>query len=361
MTGPSIRSLGASALLLVVSLALGCNDILGIGDPQLAPDDPGGSGGQGGVTGSGGEVSGGSGGGDLPGPCHPDGCTTVESDCLALEDNTGKSLYGLRVQQASIWKPDAFASGLEYAAISQAMTMSAPACYLAGGGTISWIIEFDEQLGQGRVGSAKPVTDPAGPYAFVDELIEVAPGVFWNVAPGIISASVDADGTITSTVIESLLMPLYLDQAATDFILMPVRKARLYDAKISADRNCIGSHNDFGLSPDNGCLPDLALGIKSFVDGSKLDGYIVLEEADDIIVTTFGLNRSLCVILAQDTGEFSDGGSPQRCARQQPANNIKFPGDWCSTTNTGATPSCHDAVYFGLAFAASGVIVDHGS
>src|SRR5262249_39180808 len=145
-------------------------------------------------------------------------------------------------------------------------------------------------------------------------------------------------------------LPLYLDQAGDQFVLVPLREGHLYDAKMSADQNCVGSFNEYGLDPDSGCLPNLGRDLHSFVNGGKIEGYILLEEADDLIITAFGLNRSLCVLLAQEP-QFSDGGSPQRCDRVNGV--IQFPGDWCAATNSGADPQCHDAVYFGASFAAS--------
>ena len=111
------------------------------------------------------------------------------------------------------------------------------------------------------------------------------------------------------------------------------------------------------MSKDNGCLPDLFADRKPWLEGGKLEGYVLLEEANDIIVTAYGLNRSLCLVLAQDVGEFGDGGSPARCAYKDGA--IKFPGDWCSTTNSPANPNCHDGAYFGFAFAASAAIINN--
>ncbi len=333
-------------------LVLGCSRVLGIVAPRLATSDTGGAGG---MTSTGG---GGTGGEEPPPPCHPDApiCNQVDSECLALEDNSDKDVFGLRVQSLDIWKPDAFATDPEYTAIMQSLTLDLPECYLQGGGTINWILQLDTTTGTGMLGASNPGADPFDGYTFVDEIVEFEPGVQFNVAPAFLSAAIDGEGNIDTSVIESIVIPIYLDQGASIFILMPVHKARIYDAKISADRNCIGRHNGDGLNPADGCLPDFVNGPKAFIHAAKLDGYILLEEADDVIVEIFGLNRSLCVILSQDPGEYSDGGDPQHCLLL--AGEIKFPGDWCSATNSGATPACHDAVYFGTAFAASGVKIN---
>ncbi|RLB63746.1 MAG: hypothetical protein DRI90_06170 [Deltaproteobacteria bacterium] len=339
------------------ALLAGCNQVLGIGDPQLDTTVTGGAGGTGGVGGVT-TTGGGGSGGELPPLCHPDApiCNQVESDCLALEDNSEKDVYGLRIQSLDIWKPDAFATDPEYTAVMQSLTMNLPECYLQGGGTINWILELDTTTDTAKFGASKPIEDLSDGYTFVDEIVEFEPGIQFNVAPAFLSATVDDQGTIAASVAESIVMPIYLDQAATMFILLPIRKARIYDATISADRNCIGTHNAEGLILQDGCLPDFTNGPKAFLHDAKFDGYILLEEADDVIVEIFGLNRSLCVILAQDSAEYSDMGDPEHCNLLD--GKIKFPGDWCSTTNSGATPSCHDAVYLGSALAASGVKIN---
>jgi hypothetical protein len=175
------------------------------------------------------------------------------------------------------------------------------------------------------------------------------------VAPAIASITISPEGVVTSSDVDNLTMPLYLDQAGTSFVLVPLRQGHLFETTLSPDRQCVGSFDGWGLDPAAGCLPNLGEGIHSFVNGGKLEGYILLEEADDIIVTAFNLNRSLCVLLAQEP-RFSDGGTPQRCDRVNGV--IQFPGDWCAATNAGADPQCHDAVYFGASFAASAVKIN---
>jgi hypothetical protein len=346
---------------LGILMLVGCNQILGIGDPQLDPATggagPGGSGASSGTAGAG-AAGGSSAGGEAP--CAPTAsvCTAVDSDCIAVHDNVGLDNFGLRIAQMTIFKPDAFASGLEYGAITQALTMNLPDCHLAGGGTINLLVELDATTQTARIGGAKPVADPLDGYTFVNEVVEVAPQVFLNVTPAQISGVIDeSTGQVETDLIDSLIVPLYLNQAATDFIMVPIRQARVYDARISDDRNCVGSFNATELDPDKACLPELNKGIKSFLEEAKLDGFVSLEEADDIIVTIFGLNRSLCVILAQDVGEFGSGSNPTVCARKGDGT-IKFPGDWCSATNSPADPSCNDAARFFISFAASGVKIN---
>ena len=59
----------------------------------------------------------------------------------------------LRVQQITIFKPDALSSGLEYQAITQAMTMNLEECNLFGGGTINLLVEMDAANETARIGT----------------------------------------------------------------------------------------------------------------------------------------------------------------------------------------------------------------
>ncbi|MCA9622834.1 MAG: hypothetical protein KC731_27635, partial [Myxococcales bacterium] len=298
------------------------------------------------------------GGGSPPLPCTPDptACPAADLECLALRDNAGLDRFGLRVQQMTIFKPDAFVSGLEYTAITQALTMNLPSCYLAGGGTINLLVEMDRAAGMATIGGAKPVADPFDGYSFASEMVEVSPGVFYDVSPKSVAAVVEPNGMFSTSEIGAVTLPLYLDQAGTSVILMPIHEARAFDVQLSNSQNCVGTFNAGELDPGKGCLPELNKDIKSFVEGGKLDGYVSLEEADEIVVTAYGLNRTLCVVLAQDVGEFGTGSNPTRCARKTDGS-IKFPGDWCAATNSPADPSCSDAARFFVSFAASGVTI----
>lgn len=353
----------ASALAAALWLGTACVQILGIGDPQLGS-------GQGGSAGSGGTVVGGSGGasagnggqggtgGSATYPCTPTGevCTQVPSDCLALVDNASREKQGFRIQHVTMYQPEAFASDtVEGWAILNAITMNLPDCQLEGSGTLDWLIELDTTSSIIRVGAAKPVADPTQGYTFVDETIDWE-GVPFVVTPRSILTSIGEDGTIDAETIDQIVLPIYLDQAATQMIMMPIHQLRIYDAKLSADHNCIGHYNAEGLDPGNNCKPDEAGGVPAFIDGAKTDGYITLEEADQVIITAFGLNRSLCVELSGDAGTWGDGGSPVRCERESGA--IRFPGDWCSATNGPADGSCFDAMRFDQGIAAAAIQIN---
>jgi hypothetical protein len=354
------------ALLVIGTLAgaASCSLVLGIGDPSLDP--AGGTGGKGGSTGdtvtsaqsttgaSTSSAAAGTGGGPMTYPCTPTDpvCTAVKSDCLAVYDNTGKSSFSLRVGQIDFYQPVAFTGTLEQAAFLASVTMNLPKCNLKGSGTFSWLVTLDKTANTFTVGAAKPPADPHDGYSYVNEMIDSG-GQLFNIAPSKGPMTLDADGTVHADTIENIILPAYLNAQATSLILVPLHKVRVLETTLSPDQNCVGSYNAAGLKKSSGCLPDVNQGISAFNIGGKLDGYIDLEEADKIIITPFGLNRSLCVLLSNSAGVYGDGGSPAHCKRDQ--GKIKFNGDWCGATNQPADAVCYDSVAFYAGFAGSGV------
>lgn len=368
----SLRAPAAALLAAAAALtAASCSLVLGIGEPSLDPTGAGGAGGSatvttaavttaGSTTASSG--TGGSGGGEVTYPCSPTNpvCNQVKSDCLAVYDNKDKTSFGLRVGQLNFIKPEAFKGTIEKAAFTTSVTMNLPKCNLKGSGTFSWLVQLDTAAHTFKLGTSKPPSDPHDGYSFVNESF-TQDGQTYQIAPVSGAATVAADGSVLADTLETLLLPAYLNSQATDALLIPLHKVRIWDTetKISSDHNCIGRYNAAGLKPSDGCLPNINEYIDAFIPGGRIDGYILLEEADKIIITSFGLNRSLCVLLSGSAGAFGDGGSPAKCKRD--AGKIRFGGDWC--TNIGpptfaqgpATASCYDAVVFDVQFAASAV------
>jgi hypothetical protein len=274
-------------------------------------------------------------------------CVKVKSDCIALEDYSASKTPVLRMAQLAMTKPDALAgSGVVPKVVANAVTMNLPACYLEGGGTFSWLLQFDETTGKLKTGGAKPVDDPSAGYAFVDEMI-MQGGKSFHVAPIELDAAVGSDGTFAATKGIDLLVPIYLDAAATQIVLLPLKQA-LLKGVLSADNNCIGKFNSDTLQQDNNCLSDSTH--PAFTKGASLDGYITLEDADTVELTT--PPETLCVLLSGDADKYGDGSSPvNKCKRT--GGVIDFKGDWCDSTN--AAGGCGDSVKLGGEFAASAV------
>lgn len=336
----------------------GCADILGIGDPK--PDPLGGAGGGGSAvatsgpttTSSGNPTTTGSGG---AAPCaltNPQ-CLQIESDCVALIDNRNLTDFTLRMGQVQFYKPDAFTGTFEMGLILNSLVLNLPACHLTGSGTFSWLVELNTQTGQYTVGTSKPVPDPKNGFSFVNETISLS-GQMFNIKPTSGAFTLGPDGTLNADALDFLYLPVYLDAQGNNVMLIPVHQLHIYETILTPDQNCIGKFNEWGLSPANGCDPDYAQNSYPFISGGKVEGYILLEEADDVVITAYALNRSLCVLLSPSAAVYGDGGNPQHCERD--ANgNIKLPGDWCSMTNSPADPSCHDAMKVKADVAASAV------
>lgn len=286
------------------------------------------------------------------GTCAPGaGCPAVESECIALVDNTGKDKFALRITQLSLSRPAALTNQVITTLLAQGVTLNLPNCLseagpasLKGDGMFSWVLEFDKASGMLRTGGASPEADPTQGYCFVNETIQNIP-----VSPFTVSAPIDGSGKFEIAMGMDVTVPIFQpNNAAT--ILLPLSKARIFNATISSDNNCIGKFNAEGLSPNNLCLPEDAA--PRYIDGADLDGYVTLENADDVMVDA--LKQSLCVLLSADTPTYGDGMG--HCKRDA-MNNIVFKGDWCSTSDTAATADCADAVKLGAKFAAAAVSV----
>ncbi len=269
----------------------------------------------------------------------------VESECLALVDNSGKDKFALRLSQLSITKPVALTTTTVQKIVSDGVNINLPACNVPGMGTFSLLTEFDLAAGTLRTGGSLPETDPAKGYCFE---YDAANGV----EPVTAKLNVDADLRFATDVIPKIVVPIYLDLAASSAVYLPLRDAVLSDGQISQDHNCIGKFNADGLEPVNNCLPDPDAGIDFFVNGGKLDGYITLEEADAVTVDL--LSQSLCVLLSGDPKTYGDGQKPSKCKRDG-AGKITLEGDWCSTTNSEG--GCKDAFRLTAELAASAAML----
>lgn len=301
-----------------------------------------GAAGCGGDDGSGG--SGGGGGGTSTGTlsCDPtcEAAKSVGSECLAIVDNKDSATYGLRMAQLTISKPSVLANKTISGIIDSAVTLNLDSCNLTGDGTFSWILEFDSATGKLKTGGAKPVKDPSQGYCFVNESLGGT-----QVAPIVVDAAPDAGGKFNVGVGGNVVVPIFLSADAGMFILLPLRNAKILDATLSGDKNCIGTYNADKLDPELLCEP--AGDVTRFTNAAALDGHITLEDADAVDIATLG--RSLCALLT--------GVSDAKCARDADGK-ITAKGDWCSTTDTAADDTCADAYKLGATFAASAVKVN---
>lgn len=300
-----------------------------------------------GVVAAGGAISAvGCGGSDDTTPPPGDGdCAQTDQacaggGCVALTDNSGKTSFGLRMSQLTVTKPAALTTAIVDNIVGGGVRMNLESCRLTGLGTFNWLLQFDTTAGMVKTGGALPRTDPRAGYCFINSTIGMTP-----IAPVNVAYTMDA-GAMTAEV-GDIQVPIYTDLAATEApILLPLKGARVSQLGLSADNNCVGTYNAEGLLPSDRCLPDSDH--PAFVDGATLEGYIILEDADQVLVED--INQTLCVLLGGTAS--GDGGSPNRCKRDA-MGAIELQGDFCSTTLSAG--GCADAFTLGATFAASAV------
>ncbi|NJK88838.1 MAG: hypothetical protein HC923_05165 [Myxococcales bacterium] len=69
-----------------------------------------------------------------------------------------------------------------------------------------------------------------------------------------------------------MTVPIYTDPTdASKVIILPLRGVRIFDGKVTADNNCIGTYNAANLDPNNLCKEEPGA-VPLFVDGAALEG-----------------------------------------------------------------------------------------
>jgi hypothetical protein len=251
----------------------------------------------------------------------------------------------------SLTAPPALTKGLVKGVLQNGVTLNQGVCNLNGGGTFSWLLEFDTVAGTVKTGGAKPQSNPAAGYSFVDQNYPIIGGAI-HVAPVTLTAPLDAACSTNSSA-GDVNMPIYLDLAATQLLELPLGQARFVNLTVSGNHDCIGKYNAAGLDPASGCVADQQT--PAFFPDAQVVAMINLEQADTIPINALG--QSLCVVLSGDSAAYGDGNSPMaRCKRAM--GKIVFQGDWCTATNQPASAQCSDALYFAAGFAASGVTIN---
>lgn len=283
------------------------------------------------------------GGGAACSPKDPQ-CNLVASDCIALTDNASAAQAGLRMAQITITKPAVLAPGsIVGNIVADGVQMNLDKCNLSGGGTFSWLLQFDTATSMLKTGGAKPTDDPFGGYCFVTETLGGKDIKAVSVSSGLMGGAFSAEvGDVT--------VPIFLDAGASMFVLLPLKAAKL-TGTLSGDNNCVGAYNAANLDPGNNCLaepPDTL----QFINAGTLEGYITLEDADTVIVDS--LKQSLCVLLSGNAAMYGDGATPNLCKRDVDGK-IEYKGDWCASTNGAADAACADSAKLGADFAASAV------
>jgi hypothetical protein len=285
----------------------------------------------------------------------PAACVAADKMCVAIVDNTGLKQFGLRMSQILINKPLTLGPAKFVGkTVAGGVTWKRPDCYLTGdaeGGTFSWLLHIDLDTNTVCTGGAKPPVKAEDGYTFVNEMLMQA-GQTFDIKPIKFTSPELAMGKFSVADGQDIIVPIYT--AEGDPILLPLRKARITEATLSPSNNCVGSFNGSGLDPFNNCGPNPAANEFTFNNGGKLEGFITLEDADDIVVDL--ANASLCALLTED----GDGAMPTSKCKRDAMGMVTYKGDWCAATNAAATADCADAVQLAADFAASAVKINGG-
>ncbi|MEM6787706.1 MAG: hypothetical protein AAF928_08810 [Myxococcota bacterium] len=262
-------------------------------------------------------------GGDCT-PTDPN-CPGLGSACLALTDNAGLDEFTLRLAQLSVLRPASLTTDFVRSLIADGVNANLDACNLFGMGSFNLMVTFDRPADTLTLGGAFPEQDPTQGYCLVDDPDN-------DVAPVTVAANLQDDGSFSTDPIDRFVVPVFIDTTATEAVYLPLRQARITGGQLSADQNCVGRFNADGLQPDQNCAPFPEMGIEYFVNDAELDGFIRIEEADEVSVDL--ARQSLCVLLSGDVNAFGDGNTEgiERC-RRDGDGEIVLEGDWCSTSN----------------------------
>ena len=288
-------------------------------------------------------------------PCSPDAsvCTTADPLCVALTSNSGLTKFGLRMSSITIANPAVLTTGAIAQTITLDMIPNAPGCYLSGGGSFSWLLQFDTLAGTVKTGGATPPANPSQGYAFADQMITQGSNTF-HVQPTTYTQPSSPGGTFGPTPAADVIIPMFLDPAGSEVILFPLRSLSL-QGTLSPNDDCIGTFDAQGISQNTGCQPSSTAPL--FNNGGGATAFINLNDADQVVVGG-GLSESLCVLLSGN-GQLYGMAGPNNVAvcTRDTNGNILFQGDWCTATNSAASTTCADAVQFSFQYAAAGVTI----
>jgi hypothetical protein len=334
----------------VVNLILGVLSVGTLAAMSAAGCGGGSANGGSGTTSSSGATTGSS-SGMMTYPCSPPKtCTAADKSCVGLVDNTGQTKFGLRMSELDITAPMVLAQPPISPLISGAVAPNNTACNESGNATFSWLLQFDTSAGTLKTGGARYVADPTMGYAFDMEMLAGK-----AIAPVTLMTKPDASGNFSVTMGQTLNVPIFLDTMGKSYVVLPLQQARIVMGTLSANHNCIGTFNAKNLDPTSSCSPDATHPL--FLTGGKLDGYITLEDADQVPVSA--LSETLCVLLSPDPTMYGVPGTGAQMGttvcKRDAMNKIAYQGSWCSTTNAAATASCGDAEQLAANFAASSV------
>lgn len=284
--------------------------------------------------------------------CTPEpGCVIDQArcgstaSCLPMGDNAGKTTLDFRLRQLNIAAPAALASPfIQNTVVNLGIELKEPACGESGKGLFTWLLRVDETAGTIVTGGAPPPRDPFGEgFCFADFDLNGT-----KIAPA--TTKMERYGENTFRTVEPIRVniPIFLSDALSSAIILPIKDARLEGVTLSSDgkgTNCIGAFNVTAL--DSTCTEDRDLCPKWTTAGA-IAGLITLEDADAVKIADLG-GKSLCSFLAAE---------PTMVCARDAQGKVAFKGDYCSVDKSPG--SCQDSVWLAATFAASAAKVFSG-
>jgi hypothetical protein len=264
--------------------------------------------------------------------------TTVQpcmasSPCLALADNSGKSVVDLRIRKLRVTTPSSLSVQFVQDNLVDKGVNLTETCE-GGDGGFSVLLRLDT--------AAKTLTAGGGPPQ-----MSSSPTCFVNttnngfaVAPVTSPASQATDGTWQASAFSGTLnIPVFADGQLTELVTLPLRNASIQSMQLSSpDNNCVGTYS---------AVADC----KRWTPAATLSGFITLEDADRVPIPQLS-GSTLCVLLTDQTS--------LTCPRDANGKIIAT-GNYCSTSNGPATSTCADSFWLASTFAASAVTIGDGA
>ncbi|MBK7582265.1 MAG: hypothetical protein IPI67_18920 [Myxococcales bacterium] len=308
----------------------------------------------GGKTSSGGSGGGGTGGGasectPTDASCYATGAEGPGNECMAKADFSSGAIAMLRMTSHQVQSPSALAAPfVQDSIITKKSALVEPNCNLDGSGQFNFLMQLDTDKKELTLGGGVP-------QALIGSAID---GTCWaafkDPASGLevkqyVTPYTESGGQLEGK-LDSFVMPIFLaDKAgAEDAVLVPLHEMT-FTAKLSADKNCVGRYAAEKLSKGLSCQP--TDGEFAWEPAGRYEGYITVEEADDVMVVSLG--ESLCVVLSGDTAKWK--GTAQNCATSKgfAASGALPKGDWCAATNSAG--GCQDSWKLVIDFAAQAI------
>ncbi len=331
--------LGASFWILGVSVAAVAAAVAGCG--SSSDDGGGGSGGSaGGAGGAGGSGAGATECVPTADICYVAGPSGPGAACMAKADFSAQDVTQLRVTSHQVASPVALASPfVQDSIITKKSALFEPDCNLEGSGQFNLLMEVDTAQKKVTLGGGVPQAVLGAPKDGTCYASFTDTGSGLTVAPTTADYTEQSDGTLEALFPE-FVMPIYLEDAVTSdsYVLVPLHEMT-FTAKLSDDKNCVGRYAPEQVNPDLLCQPDQ--GEFAWKTGGRYEGYITVEEADNVFVVSLG--ETLCVVLTNDPSKWK-GPSPDASCKTSKGfteTGALPKGDWCSTTNSA--DGCQDS------------------